>query len=81
MKQKEIFEIKNIEIIENENNLVYGLFNYVYAFARTNKMKKIIINESCYENFEKEINLKKKYDFNKLEKGIFELNVKQLYSD
>ena len=81
VKQNEIFEIKNIEIIENENNLVYGLFNYVYAFARTNKIKKIIINEFCYEKFEKEFNLKEKYDLNKLENGNFELNVKQLYSD
>lgn len=79
--QNDSYEIKNIEIIKNENNLIYGLFNYVYAFARTTKMKKIIINELCYEKFEKEFNLKEKYDLNKLENGNFQLNVKKLYSD
>ena len=34
--------IKNIKIIENQKNLINGLFNYIYSVARVNKIKNII---------------------------------------
>ena len=70
-----------IKIIENKNNVVYGLFNYAYAIARSNKIKKIIINQLNYDKIEKEFDLKEKYDITKLEDGKTEINVKQLYKE
>lgn len=80
-KQNENYEIKMIKIIENKNNVVYGLFNYAYAIARSNKIKKIIINQLNYDNIEKEFGLKEKYDVTKMEDGKTEINVKQLYKE
>ena len=80
-KQNENYEIKMIKIIENKNNVVYGLFNYAYAIARSNKIKKIIINQLNYDKIEKEFDLKEKYDITKLEDGKTEINVKQLYKE
>ena len=80
-KQNENYEIKMIKIIENKNNVVYGLFNYAYAIARSNKIKKIIINQLNYDKIEKEFDFKEKYDITKLEDGKTEINVKQLYKE
>ena len=80
-KQNENYEIKMIKIIENKNNVVYGLFNYAYAIAKSNKIKKIIINQLNYDKIEKEFDLKEKYDITKLEDGKTEINVKQLYKE
>ena len=80
-KQNEKFEIKTIKIIENRENLMYGLFNYIYAVARTMKMKEIIINETNYEKIQKEFSLNEKYDLKKLENNNIQVNVKQLYKE
>ena len=80
-KQNEKFEIKTIKIIENRENLMYGLFNYIYAVARTMKMKEIIINEINYEKIQKEFSLNEKYDLKKLENNNIQVNVKQLYKE
>ena len=80
-KQNENYEIKMMGVIENKNNVVYGLFNYAYAIARSNKIKKIIINQLNYDNIEKEFGLKEKYDVTKMEDGKTEINVKQLYKE
>ena len=80
-KQKEKFEIKTIKIIENKTNLIYGLFNYIYAVARTMKMKEIIIDESNYEKIQKEFSLNEKYELKKLENNNYQINVKQLYKE
>ena len=80
-KQNEKFEIKTIKIIENKTNLIYGLFNYTYAVARTMKMKEIIIDESNYEKIQKEFSLNEKYELKKLENNNYQINVKQLYKE
>ena len=80
-KQNEKFENKTIKIIENRENLMYGLFNYIYAVARTMKMKEIIINEINYEKIQKEFSLNEKYDLKKLENNNIQVKVKQLYKE
>ena len=80
-KKNEEFEIKKIKIIESKENLIYGLFNYIYAVARTMKMKEIIIDELNYEKIKKDFSLNEKYDIKKLENNNIQVNVKQLYKE
>jgi len=78
-KNNEIYEIKQIKIIENKNNLIYGLFNYAYANARVNRIKNILIDEITFGTLEKEFSFKEKYEYKVLENKKIEVNVKELF--
>ena len=71
--------VKNIEIIENKENLVYGLFNYTYAFTRAITTKNIIIDEMNYVILKKEFPINEKYDCKTLDNKNIQIEVKILY--
>jgi len=80
-KENDNYSIKNIKIIENQKNLMYGLFNYIYAVARVNKIKNIIIDEKTYDKLEKDFSLKEKYELQILENNNVIVHVKELYKE
>ena len=77
-KVNEDYEIKKINIFENKENLAYGMFNYVYAIARVNKIKNIFVDELDYEKLKNEFNINEKYDLKSLENKRVQVNVKEL---
>jgi predicted acetyltransferase len=77
-KINEDYVIKNINIIENKDNLMYGLFNYAYAVARVNKIKNILIEDTKYELLKKEFPINEKYDCKTLDDKSIQINVKIL---
>ena len=78
-KINENYVIKNIKIIDNKDNLMYGLFNYSYAVARVNKIKNILIDENKYELLKKDFPINEKYDCKILDDKSIQINVKQLH--
>lgn len=78
-KTNEDFVVKNIKIIENKENLIYGLFNYAYAFARVIKIKNIIIDEMNYDILKKEFPINERYDCKILDNKNAQIEVKVLY--
>ena len=60
---------------------MYGLFNYIYAVARVNKIKNIIIDEKTYDKLEKDFSLKEKYELQILENNNAIVHVKELYKE
>ena len=80
-KQGENYKIKIIKVIENKENLIYGLFNYIYASARVNKIKNIFIDELNYETIQKEFSLNEKYDLKILEDKNVQVNIKKLFKE
>ena len=80
-KENDNYIIKNIKILENQKNLMYGLFNYIYAVARVNKIKNIIIDEKTYDKLKKDFSLKEKYELQILENNNTIVHVKELYKE
>ena len=78
-KISENYAVKNINIIENKDNLMYGLFNYAYALARVNKIKNILIEDTKYELLKKEFPIDEKYDCKTLDDKSIQINVKILH--
>ena len=80
VKENENYIFKHLKIIDKKENLVYGLFNYVYAVARVNEIKKILIDGENFAKLEKEFSMEK-YDLKILENKTIEVNVKKLYNN
>ena len=80
IKENENYIFKHLKIIDKKENLVYGLFNYVYAVARVNEIKKIIIDEENFAKLKKEFSTEK-YDLRILENKNVEVNIKKLYNN
>ena len=78
-KINENYAVKNINIIENKDNLMYGLFNYAYALGRVNKIKNILIEDTKYELLKKEFPVDEKYDCKTLDDKSIQINVKILH--
>ena len=81
IKNEEEYEIKMIKIIDNKENLVYGLFNYVYATARVNKIKNILIDELNFQKLSQNFAINEKYDLKTGKNNYYVINVKQLYKE
>ena len=79
-KKDENYTIKKINFIEKRDNLAYGLFNYVYAVARVNKIKNILIDNDNYEMLKNELSLEK-YEIKILENKTIKIIVPQLYKE
>ena len=77
-KNNEDYEVKNITIIKNNPNLVYGLFNYAYAVSRVDKINNILIDESNFGKLEKEFSIKEKFNCKILENKTVQINVEKL---
>ena len=77
LKKGNNYEINKINIIKNEKNVMFGLFNYAYSFARVNKSNFIFVEHNIYTMMEKEIDMSK-YECEKNDEKVFKIIVKKL---
>ena len=77
-KENDNYIIDNLKIILQQENLVYGLFNYIYAVARVNKIKNILIDNGIYERLIKEFSMDK-YEIKILNNKTIQIIIPHLY--